>query len=106
MLLPWSNIDLGNYVASNVQDLIARVNGVGDTQFFGTEYAMRIWLDSAKLHNYKITPDDIRNAITAQNAEVSAGQLGGNPATEGQQLNATVIAQSLLWWCLTTPRPL
>ncbi|ADQ85751.1 efflux RND transporter permease subunit [Methylovorus sp. MP688] len=91
-----SNIDLGDYVGSNIQDILSRVNGVGDTQLFGSKYAMRIWLDPAKLHNYSLTPADISAAITAQNAQVSAGQIGGMPATQGQALNATVTAQSRL----------
>ncbi|MBQ4833720.1 efflux RND transporter permease subunit [Pseudoalteromonas sp. MMG010] len=91
-----SNIDIGDYVSSNVQDIIARVDGVGEVQLFGSQYAMRIWLDPAKLLNYKLTPSDISTAISAQNAQVSAGQLGGMPAVEGQQLNATVTAQSRL----------
>jgi multidrug efflux pump len=91
-----SDIDLGDYVASNVQDIIARINGVGETQLFGSKYAMRIWLDPAKLHNYKLTPADISAAITAQNAQVSAGQLGGMPSLKGQRLNATITAQRRL----------
>lgn len=91
-----SSIDLGDYVGSNVQDIISRVNGVGDTQVFGTKYAMRIWLDPAKLHNFGLTPAEISAAITAQNAQVSAGQIGGMPAKKGQELNATVTAQSRL----------
>ncbi|MCB4809955.1 efflux RND transporter permease subunit [Methylovorus menthalis] len=91
-----SNIDLGDYVGSNIQDIVSRVNGVGDTQLFGSKYAMRIWVDPAKLHNYALTPADISSAITAQNAQVSAGQIGGMPASQGQELNATVTAQSRL----------
>ncbi|MBS0357293.1 MAG: efflux RND transporter permease subunit [Proteobacteria bacterium] len=91
-----SDIDLGDYVASNVQDIVSRINGVGETQLFGSKYAMRIWLDPAKLHNYKLTPADISAAITAQNAQVSAGQLGGMPSPKGQRLNATITAQSRL----------
>jgi multidrug efflux pump len=91
-----SSIDLGDYVGSNVQDIISRVNGVGDTQVFGTKYAMRIWLDPAKLQNFGLTPAEISAAITAQNAQVSAGQIGGMPAQKGQELNATVTAQSRL----------
>ncbi|MGB0843081.1 MAG: efflux RND transporter permease subunit, partial [Pseudoalteromonas shioyasakiensis] len=89
-------IDIGDYVSSNVQDIVSRVNGVGEAQLFGSQYAMRIWLDPAKLQNYQLTPDDISAAISAQNAQVSAGQLGGMPAVAGQQLNATVTAQSRL----------
>lgn len=91
-----TNIDIGDYVASNVQDIISRVEGVGEVQLFGSQYAMRIWLDPAKLQNFKLTPADVSAAIVAQNAQVSAGQLGGLPAAQGQQLNATVTAQSRL----------
>lgn len=91
-----TNIDIGDYVSSNVQDIVSRVEGVGEVQLFGSQYAMRIWLDPAKLQNYKLTPADISASISAQNAQVSAGQLGGMPAVEGQQLNATVTAQSRL----------
>jgi len=91
-----TNIDIGDYVSSNVQDIVSRVEGVGEVQLFGSQYAMRIWLDPAKLQNYKLTPADISASISAQNAQVSAGQLGAMPAVAGQQLNATVTAQSRL----------
>lgn len=91
-----SNIDIGDYVSSNVQDIVSRVDGVGEVQLFGAQYAMRIWLDPAKLQSYKLTPADISASISAQNAQVSAGQLGGMPSIAGQQLNATVTAQSRL----------
>ncbi|MRX07433.1 efflux RND transporter permease subunit [Pseudoduganella sp. FT25W] len=88
--------DIGDYVAANVIDPISRVEGVGDVTNFGSQYAMRIWLDAAKLQSYQLTPADVSDAITAQNTEVSAGELGGLPAVAGQQLNATVTAQSRL----------
>ncbi|MES2117227.1 MAG: efflux RND transporter permease subunit [Pseudomonadota bacterium] len=88
--------DLGDYVAANVIDPLSRVQGVGDVTLFGSQYAMRIWLDPAKLQSYQLTPADVSAAITAQNTEVSAGELGGAPAMPGQQLNATVTAQSRL----------
>ncbi|WP_332853689.1 efflux RND transporter permease subunit [Duganella sp. S19_KUP01_CR8] len=88
--------DLGDYVAANVIDPLSRVEGVGDVTLFGAQYAMRIWLDPAKLQSYQLTPADVTAAITAQNTEVSAGELGGAPAMPGQQLNATVSAQSRL----------
>ncbi|UOD30054.1 efflux RND transporter permease subunit [Massilia violaceinigra] len=88
--------DLGDYVASSVVDSLSRVEGVGDVQQFGSQYAMRIWLDPAKLLSYQLTPADVSTAIRAQNAEVSAGELGGAPSRPGQQLNATVSAQSRL----------
>ncbi|WP_116809185.1 efflux RND transporter permease subunit [Steroidobacter cummioxidans] len=91
-----SSADLNDYVAANIQDALSRVEGVGDTQLFGAQYSMRIWLDPSKLNNYHLTALDVRNAIKAQNAQVSAGQLGGLPAVAGQQLNATITAQTRL----------
>jgi multidrug efflux pump len=88
--------DIGDYVTASVIDPISRVEGVGDVTNFGSQYAMRIWLDAAKLQSYQLTPADVTTAITAQNTEVSAGELGGLPAVPGQQLNATVTAQSRL----------
>ncbi len=88
--------DLSDYVAANVQDIISRVQGVGEVLMFGSQYAMRIWLDPNKLHSFEMTPADVKAAIKAQNAQVSAGQLGGTPSTQGQQLNATITAQTLL----------
>ena len=91
-----SGSDLSNYVAANVQDAISRVEGVGDTTLFGSQYAMRIWLDPNKLNSFNMTPLDVKNAIQAQNAQVSSGQLGGLPAAENQQINATITAQTRL----------
>ncbi|AHG39654.1 multidrug transporter [Pseudomonas syringae CC1557] len=88
--------DLANYIVSNMQDPISRTSGVGDFQVFGSQYAMRIWLDPAKLNNFQLTPVDVKNAITAQNVQVSSGQLGGLPAISGQQLNATIIGKTRL----------
>ena len=88
--------DLGDYVAAHIQEPLSRVEGVGDMNLFGSQYAMRIWLDPNRLNNYHLTPADVRNAIQAQDAQVSAGQLGGAPAAPGQQLNATITAQTLL----------
>jgi multidrug efflux pump len=88
--------DLSDYVASNIQDIIARVDGVGDVTLFGSQYAMRIWLDPNKLYNYSLTPADVQSAIEAQNVQVAAGQLGAWPSVQGQQLNATVTARTLL----------
>ncbi len=84
--------DLTDYLVANMQDPLSRVPGVGEAQVFGAQYAMRIWLDPARLVNYKLTTADVRSAIQAQNTQVSAGQLGGTPAVEGQQLNATISA--------------
>ncbi len=91
-----NSTDLGDYVASTLNDTLKRVEGVGDTQLFGSGYAMRIWMDPDKLAKYDLMPSDISTAIAAQNTQVSAGQLGGLPARKGQQLNATVTAQSRL----------
>ncbi|OZI74638.1 efflux RND transporter permease subunit [Bordetella genomosp. 12] len=88
--------DLADYVASYVQDPISRTPGVGDFQLFGASYAMRIWLSPEKLINYNLSASDVTNAIKEQNVQVSSGQLGGLPATRGQQLNATVIGPTRL----------
>ncbi|MBT0719908.1 efflux RND transporter permease subunit [Rosenbergiella collisarenosi] len=88
--------DIADYVASNLQDPISRISGVGDTTLFGSQYAMRIWLDPNKLDAYQLTPVDVNRMIEAQNAQVAAGQLGGAPAVKGQQLNASIIAQTRL----------
>ena len=88
--------DIGDYVGSQLQDPISRITGVGQAQIFGGQYAMRIWLDPLKLNQYGLTTDDISNAIVDQNAQVSAGQIGAQPAVRGQELNATVTAQSRL----------
>jgi len=88
--------DLSDYVAANVQDAISRVEGVGDTTLFGAQYAMRVWLDPDKLANFSLTPIDVKTAIQAQNAQVSAGQLGALPASGNQQINATITAQTRL----------
>jgi multidrug efflux pump len=91
-----TNSDLADYIATNLQDPISRVDGVGDVQLFGAQYAMRIWLDPDKLNAHSLTPADVIAAIRAQNAQVSAGQLGGTPAMPGTVLNATIAAQSRL----------
>ena len=89
-------IDLADYLASRLQDPLSRVNGVGDTQIFGAQYAMRIWVDPLKLSSYQLTLADVTAAVTAQNAQVSAGQIGALPAPASQMLNATVSVQSRL----------
>ncbi|MGI4747515.1 MAG: efflux RND transporter permease subunit [Janthinobacterium lividum] len=91
-----NSADIANFIASKVQDPISRTKGVGDFQLFGTEYAMRIWLDPAKLNNYAMTPADVATAIQGQNVQVAAGELGGLPALGTQQLNATIIGPSYL----------
>ncbi|OUY19650.1 hydrophobe/amphiphile efflux-1 family RND transporter [Yersinia pestis subsp. microtus bv. Altaica] len=88
--------DIADYVGSNIKDPISRTPGVGDVQLFGSQYAMRIWMDPHKLNNYKLTPVDVINAIKIQNNQVAAGQLGGTPPVPGQELNSSIIAQTRL----------
>jgi len=88
--------DIADYVAANMVDQISRVPGVGNIQVFGSQYAMRIWLDPNKLNTYRLTPDDIAAAVQAQNMQVAVGELGGTPSIAGQQLNATITAQGRL----------
>ncbi|EAO6764317.1 efflux RND transporter permease subunit [Salmonella enterica] len=88
--------DISDYVASNIKDSISRLSGVGDVQLFGAQYAMRIWLDANLLNKYQLTPVDVINQLKVQNDQIAAGQLGGTPALPGQQLNASIIAQTRL----------
>jgi hydrophobe/amphiphile efflux-1 (HAE1) family protein len=89
-----SSADIGDFIASNLQDPLSRTLGVGDYLLFGSQYAMRIWLDPAKLDHYSLTPEDVSRAIEAQNVQISSGELGGLPSISKQQLNATVIGPS------------
>ncbi|ENV51810.1 RND efflux system, inner membrane transporter CmeB [Acinetobacter junii CIP 107470 = MTCC 11364] len=88
--------EIKDYVNSNISEPLSRVAGVGEVTVFGGSYAMRIWLDPAKLTSFNLTPSDVAAAIRSQNAQVAVGQLGGAPAVQGQVLNATVNAQSML----------
>jgi len=88
--------DLRDYAQSNLEKVLARVPGVGEVETFGSQYAMRIWLNPDKLTDYYLTVEDIIMALRAYNVEVSAGQFGGAPAVEGQRLNASIIVQNLL----------
>jgi len=87
---------LTDYAVSNFQDIISRLDGVGELMVFGTQNAMRIWLNPAKLNNFHLTTNDVITALQAQDVQVSAGQFGGTPARQGQQLNATINARALL----------
>lgn len=91
-----NKFDIANYVVSNVQDPISRINGVGNMNVFGTQYAMRIWLDPTKLNGYSLTPIDVTTALQNQNVQISGGQLGGTPAVQDQQLSATITESTLL----------
>jgi len=88
--------DLRDYAQSNLEKVLARVHGVGEVNTFGTQYAMRVWLDPDKLTNYRLTIEDVLAALRTYNVEVSAGQFGGAPAVEGQRLNASIVVQNLL----------
>ena len=87
---------LTDYMVSNLQDNLSRLDGVGEILLFGTQNAMRIWLNPTKLNSFHLTTNDVIAALQAQNAQVSAGQFGGLPAVKGQQLNATITARTLL----------
>ncbi|HDG1674099.1 TPA: efflux RND transporter permease subunit [Kluyvera cryocrescens] len=91
-----SSSDIADWLVSNMQDPMARLDGVGSLQVFGAEYAMRIWMDPAKLASYSLMPSDVQTAIEAQNVQVSAGKIGALPSPDTQQLTATVRAQSRL----------
>lgn len=90
------NADIADYVATNLKDAISRISGVGEVSLFGSQYGMRIWLDPHKLQSYKLMPSDVINALNAQNAQVSAGQLGGTPSVPGQQMNLAISVQERL----------
>jgi hydrophobe/amphiphile efflux-1 (HAE1) family protein len=91
-----SSEDVSDYIASYIQDPVSRTPGVGDYQLFGAQYAMRIWLDPAKLNNYGLTPTDVNNALQVQNLQVPSGELGGLPSVSGQRLHATIIGPERL----------
>jgi HAE1 family hydrophobic/amphiphilic exporter-1 len=88
--------DLRDYAQSNLEKVLSRVPGVGEVEIFGTQYAMRIWLNPNKLTAYQLTVQDVVAALRAYNVEVSAGQFGGTPALDGQRLNAAIVVQNLL----------
>ncbi|MDU2939876.1 MAG: multidrug efflux RND transporter permease AcrD [Enterobacteriaceae bacterium] len=88
--------DIADYVASNIQEPLSRINGVGDIDAYGSQYSMRIWLDPAKLNSFQLTAKDVTDAIESQNAQIAVGQLGGTPSVDQQALNATINSQSLL----------
>ncbi|MEF3107649.1 efflux RND transporter permease subunit [Raoultella sp. WB_B2P2-3] len=88
--------DISDYVGSNLRDPISRIDGVGNTTLFGSQYAMRIWLNPDQLNNFQLTPVDVINELNTQNTQIAAGQLGGTPPQNNQQLNASIIAQTRL----------
>ena len=91
-----NKFDISNYIVSNVQDPLSRIDGVGNMNVFGTQYAMRIWLDLAKLDSYAMAPLDITTALQNQNVQIAGGQLGGTPSVKDQQLSATITESTLL----------
>jgi multidrug efflux pump len=91
-----SRYDIANYLVSHLQDPISRLDGVGNFTVFGTQYAMRIWLDTEKLNSYALTPVDVQNALLGQNVQVAGGQLGGTPAPATQKLTAAITEATLL----------
>ena len=91
-----TSADVADFLVSKLQDPLSRVNGVGEVDAFGTQYAMRVWLDPFKLNAHQLMPSDVTAAITAQNVQVGAGLIGAQPSAPGQELNATVTAQSRL----------
>jgi multidrug efflux pump len=91
-----TNVDVSDWLATNIQDDLSRIPGVGDVNVFGSQYAMRIWLDPNRLQSYQLMPSDVITAIQNQNVEVAAGEVGGMPQPQGQMLDATVTAQSRL----------
>src|ERR1700761_4545265 len=91
-----SGTDLNDFNFSAIKDPVSRLPGVGDIQTFGTQYAMRIWLDPDKMNEYALSPSDVLTAVRAQNAQIATGALGDLPATPGRLLNATITAQSRL----------
>ncbi|WP_017918139.1 efflux RND transporter permease subunit [Burkholderia gladioli] len=91
-----SSIDLGNVIASQIEDPLTQLSGVGDVTLFGAQHAMRVWLDPVKLHAVGLTASDVTTAVTNQNVQLSVGELGGAPATGSQAINATISSSSLL----------
>ncbi len=92
----YDSVDLGDFAKTQLIDDVSRLDGVGSLQLFGSQYAMRIWLDPHKLNKFKLMPSDVIAAIEAQNSQISSGSIGGSPSVEGQEITATITLQSLL----------
>jgi multidrug efflux pump len=92
----WDTVALGDYASRNVLPEIQRIKGVGQAQLFGTEKAMRIWIDPAKLVGFNLSPADVNTAIAQQNAQVASGTIGDLPVAKGQQISATVVVTGQL----------
>ena len=92
----WNPVALGDYASRNVVPELQRVPGVGQAQLFGTERAMRIWVDPAKLAGFNLSMSEVGAAIRAQNAQVSGGEIGALPNVAGQSIAATVVVDGQL----------
>ena len=92
----YSNADIGDFINTNIKDTISRIQGLGSIQFFGSGYAMRVWLDPYSLNKYNMTPMDVMSAIKEQNSQVAFGQMGAMPTVKGQEINFTITAQTQL----------
>lgn len=88
--------EISDFLASNLEEPLSRIDGVGQIRTFGPEHAMRIWLDPQAMNNFNITTEDVVGAVQEQNVQLATGEIGGAPSVQGQQLNATITAQSLL----------
>ncbi|MDR9778354.1 efflux RND transporter permease subunit, partial [Rhizobium hidalgonense] len=91
-----SPVEISDYLVNHIEPVLSRINGVGDTNVFGSQYAMRIWLNPEKLNSYYLMPSDIRAAVESQNTQVTAGEIGALPAPSDQYLNVNVMALSRL----------
>ena len=92
----YSSLELGDMLSSTIEDAVQRTEGVGSINVFGTEYAMRIWLNPARLYQYQLTASDVTSAVSQQNTNVTVGSLGDQPVTKGQQFTVSMSAQSQL----------
>ena len=90
------DVDLADFMVTNMRDPISRLEGIGSVQVFGGRYSMRVWLDPYKLNSHQLTPQDVVSAISVQNSQVTVGALGGTPAVPGQQTSFTLMSQMLM----------
>ncbi|WP_163847173.1 efflux RND transporter permease subunit [Pseudooceanicola aestuarii] len=92
----YTSLELGDILSNTIQDAVQRTDGVGSINVFGTEYAMRIWLNPERLYQYQLTPSDVTTAVSQQNTNVTVGSLGDQPVTKGHQFTVSLSAQSQL----------
>ncbi|WP_250520511.1 MULTISPECIES: efflux RND transporter permease subunit [unclassified Caballeronia] len=91
-----NTVDLGNLLATRVQDPLTQISGVGQVTLFSAQHSMRVWLDPVKLRSVGLMPSDVTTAIDSQNAQLSVGQIGGAPQTKTQAINATIVTRGFL----------